>query len=103
MNIWKIACGVYIAICAIIDFLPSYGAPHFRYTGSDPDIQVWNIGYPLAFFIYDPKFGLQIAPIAFPVIGLQVILFCLVAGVHLTIRKGRTPSPTEPRKLGPVD
>lgn len=58
-------------ICLIVDVFPTYGSPHFRYTGSDPDRLVWNFGWPLAFFIYDDEWGWQVGPAAYLVIPVQ--------------------------------
>jgi hypothetical protein len=52
-----------VAGVAFVDFYPSFGQPHFRYRGADPNSHVWNIGWPLAWFIYDPrKAGLMFWP-----------------------------------------
>jgi|GEM_PF-3146864 len=61
-----------LLMCGMIDFLPHFGAPHFRYTGSDPALPVWNIGWPLALFVFDPRNGFHVGPIAVPVLGGQV-------------------------------
>ncbi len=48
-----VALIVLAAVFAILAFMPHWGAPHFRYTGSDPEHNVWNLGWPLATCIYD--------------------------------------------------
>ncbi len=73
------AAACYIAACLVLDLFPQYGPPHFRYTGSDPDVPVWNLGWPLAEFIYDPRHGLQVGPGAPLLIAAQcgVFVFCV--------------------------
>ena len=70
---------LYVVGCLVIDFLPSYGTPHFRYTGSDPQISVWNLGWPLAEFIYDSRSGLHWAPTAGPLLAAQIAV--LIIGI----------------------
>jgi hypothetical protein len=36
-----------------MDLYPEYGSPNFRYTGSDPEDEVLNMGLPVALFIID--------------------------------------------------
>ena len=81
----------YPLICAILDFLPHHGPPEFRYTGSDPARPVWNLGWPLAQFIYDPRYGLQIDPTAFALISAQCVLFlfCAVLVIFILRRHRR--------------
>ena len=71
--------GVYAFACLLMDLFPRHGPPDFRYTGSDPAIAVWNLGWPLAEFIYDPLSGLHVGPTAVPVVILQVfvLVFCV--------------------------
>ena len=88
-NRWTLVCALYLCICLVIDFCPSFGAPYFRYTGSDPSVHVWNLGWPLALAIYDSKSGLHVGPFAFIVIGLQAFLFSVVAGSILLKRRKR--------------
>ncbi|QDU53895.1 hypothetical protein [Aeoliella mucimassa] len=64
----------YVAICLAVDFIPHHGPPLFRYTGSDPEVHVWNIGWPLGTAIYDPRYGWHWGPEAFVVLPLQVVL-----------------------------
>ena len=58
---------------------PHFGAPHFRYAGSTPDQHVWNLGWPLATCIYDPKTSphLFVSPMAYiyAMIGLSLPTF----------------------------
>ena len=87
-NGWTYACVLYLVGCALVDLFPYFTAPHFRYTGSDPAIHVWNLGWPLALVIYDSQSGLHIGPLAVPILGLQLILFGVAVAVYL-IRKNR--------------
>ena len=68
---------LYVLGCLAIDLFPSYGPPQFRYPGSDPQTLVWNLGWPLAEFIYDPRSGLHTGPTALPIMTLQVVLLLL--------------------------
>ncbi len=47
--------GILILIFAVIDFFPWHWHPFFKYPGSDPRHYVWNIGFPISWFIYDDK------------------------------------------------
>ena len=55
--------------------------PHFRYTGVDPSVHVWNLGWPLATMIWDHRSGLHVGPFAYLlipglfVVGLTVFAF----------------------------
>ena len=80
-------CALYLISCAVVDLLPRFGAPYFRYTGSDPAIHVWNLGWPLAVAIFDPRSGFHIGPFAIPVLGIQLFVFGVAATVYLMIRK----------------
>lgn len=42
-----------LLVFGVIDLLPSYGPPFFRYTGSDPKHLVWHFGWPIPWVIYD--------------------------------------------------
>ena len=65
---WKAAVAVFVLTCLIVDVFPHHGVPHFRDTGSDPAYPVWNLGWPLALFIYDPGNGLHVGPFAYVVL-----------------------------------
>ena len=39
----------------VLNLFPHYGTAHFRYTGSEIEREVWNIGPPIALAIYDPE------------------------------------------------
>lgn len=61
--------GVLSVLILAVSLFPTLGPPHFRYTGSDPNRNVWNLGYPLATVIYDPAVPPHIfyGPVAFVV------------------------------------
>jgi hypothetical protein len=48
-----LALTVLAVVFVLLAFMPHWGPPHFRYTGSDPGHHVWNLGWPLATCIYD--------------------------------------------------
>jgi hypothetical protein len=71
--------GLLILICVVADFFPRHGAPDFRYTGSDPTHQVWNLGWPIALTICDSASGIHLGPFLYVVVPFQVVLVSLVA------------------------
>ena len=71
----------------LVDLLPTFGAPFFRYTGSDPSLAVWNFGWPLAELIYDRRSGFHIAPFMSLVLCLEVIGLFSVGYLSRTARK----------------
>jgi hypothetical protein len=79
---------VYIAVCLILDFVPHFGPPAFRYNGSDPLRYVWNFGWPLALFIYDPELGLQgfTFRVIFTTLLAQLFLLGVLTGIVAIIR-----------------
>jgi hypothetical protein len=79
----------YIAAGLLIDFLPRHARPDFRYTGSDPANLDWNLGWPLALFIYDPTHGLQVGPFAYPMLAFQSVVFAVGLIVVLAVRRLR--------------
>lgn len=72
--IWWAALIFYTVGCLLFDFYPKYGPPYFRYTGSDPSRQVWNLGLLGPSFIYDPAIGLLVGPLADVMVGAQLIV-----------------------------
>jgi len=76
----------YLAICLLLDLFPTHGPPHFRYTGADPDFSVWNLGWPLAMFIYDPRIGFQMSPLAPLLIGFQLFVYFVIVGLTLVVK-----------------
>ncbi len=79
--------GVFI----VIDFWPTYGAPFFRYTGSNPDEKVWNLGFPIAWFIYDdntlPHWFTAFPEMVMGIIGAQSAILLLIVIVPWLQRK----------------
>ncbi|MFO1485095.1 MAG: hypothetical protein U1F71_17175 [Verrucomicrobiaceae bacterium] len=73
------------AVFIVIDFWPTYGTPFFRYTGSNPDESVWNLGFPIAWFIYDdntpPNWFMSPSRVVYGLIGAQAVI--LLAGTLL--------------------
>lgn len=80
-RVWKAAVLVFVLACVAMNFFPHYGPPHFRYTGSDPAHEVWNLGWPLALFIYDPANGFHIGPSASIVLPAQLLILATIWGV----------------------
>lgn len=75
-NRWlKLAAIAFVVVCLLVDLLPRHTSPDFRYTGSDPSVPGW----PLALFIYDPKYGFQVGPFAYLMLPFQ--LGVLVVGL----------------------
>ncbi len=66
---------MYLTVCALVDFVPYFGPPSFRYTGSDPAFKVWNFGFPLASVIFDSRNGLHVGPLVWLAVLLQALLF----------------------------
>ena len=85
-NRWRLACVAYVVCCALVDLFPWFGGPFFRYMGSDPSVHVWNLGWPLALFIFDSRSGLHVGPFVGPMFGLQVVVFGLIARVYVMTR-----------------
>lgn len=79
----------FVVICLVVDFLPRLAAPAFRYTGSDPAIPVWNLGWPSTLFIYDPKYGFQVGPSAYLILPFQFIAFAVGLIVVAVVRRLR--------------
>ena len=84
---------VYITISLIIDFYPTYGRPHFRYTGSDPSIEVWNLGWPIATMIYDSTSGIHVGPFAYVFFPLQFVILAFSYALIMLLCKSRSPQP----------
>lgn len=77
-----------IVLILAIDFFPTWGPPEFRYTGSDPSRNVWNIGYPLALMIYDSKVtpSFVFGPFAVLVLPVQIFIVALIAVAPVIVR-----------------
>lgn len=80
-----IISAVVAIVLLVVLFLPWYGAPFFRYTGSDPERFVWNIGWPLAHFIYDPLHGLQVFPFWWVEAAIEVFVVSILFVVTLLL------------------
>lgn len=70
-----------VLLFLFMDLFPQRGAPAFRYSGSDPDRVVLNLGLPLPLFIYDEAKipPLAIGPFAQMLVPLQVLILGLVS------------------------
>lgn len=75
---WRRVAFALIIICIIADIFPRHGAPDFRYTGSDPAVDVWNLGWPLVLSIFDPRSGIHVGPFFYVVIPFQIAVISLV-------------------------
>ena len=93
----KVAVASYLLVCLTLDFFPRLGPPEFRYTGSDPTILVWNLGWPQALSIYDPRSGLHVGPSVYLVPPAQLIILlaamALVAVVRWAVNTARLSRP----------
>ncbi len=77
---WAPFLATYGLISLAADLFPTFGPPHFRYTGSDPAVHVWNLGWPVATAIYDSRSGIHVEPFAIMLVGgVQVGLLALIA------------------------
>ena len=77
---------LYVVACIVLDLIPNYGPPNFRYTGSDPSQNVWNFGWPLVSMIYDPHHGIQFGPLTAILVVLQVIGALMICTSGIVIR-----------------
>ncbi|HVY70622.1 MAG TPA: hypothetical protein VHH73_11885 [Verrucomicrobiae bacterium] len=98
--------GVLLGLFLLMDFYPRFGRTDFRYTGCDPAREVLNLGYPLAFFIYDKTIRppLVIAPLAQVFMPIQILVLGFVIAVphfsnwlsrHLSQSQATNSSPTK--------
>jgi len=71
----------FVIACAVIDLFPRYGPPDFRYTGSDPAHEIWNLGWPVALAIYDSQSGIHFGPFLYAIVPVQVVLAFLISVV----------------------
>lgn len=78
-----------VAACLTVDFFPSFGPPHFRYTGSDPATQVWNLGWPLVTAIYDKRSGLHVGPVGGVLFAIQAIGLAALTAVVIAASRTR--------------
>jgi len=80
---------VIVLVCLVMDLVPRQGPPDFRYTGSDPERTVTNIGWPLGLFIYDGDvsphwFG---GPFAYIIPPVQMVVALVVSVVVEVVRR----------------
>lgn len=75
---WQHIVGALILVCAVMDFFPRHGAPWFRYTGSDPAVEVWNLGWPMVLSICDQRSGLHIGPFLYVVVPFQLVVVSVI-------------------------
>jgi hypothetical protein len=45
-----------VALVLVLALVPRHGPPAFRYTGSDSETHVWNLGWPFATCIIDAAY-----------------------------------------------
>ena len=76
----------------VADFFPNFGRPYFRYTGSDPEHFVWNLGYPMVLFIFDKEHPPYIfhGPFVYGIVPLQLSVLSILCMVYLFIRRKKT-------------
>jgi hypothetical protein len=88
----KVAVASYVLACLLLDVLPRFGPPEFRYTGSDPTVPVWNLGWPLALTIYDARSGLHVGPDVYlvPLAQFLVLLAAMSLVAVVTWAAGMT-------------
>lgn len=84
--------GVFLLFC-LLDLIPRSGGPYFRYTDSDPEFKVWNLGWPVPLAIFDPRSGIHIGPFVYVIIPLQLLLIFLLAVIVLICER-RQPTAT---------
>jgi hypothetical protein len=90
---FSVRTAVCIALAfVVIDCFPKFGAPHFRYTGSDPAHHVWNLGWPFVLAIYDSRSGLHFGPFVYAVIPLQGFILMIITFVSAIRRRRRSSS-----------
>jgi len=82
-----LAAGLFILVSLLIDFFPRHAPPDFRYTGSDPTFIVWNLGWPLALFIYDSRNGFHVGPEADMMLPFQGFVFMVGMAIALIWRR----------------
>ncbi len=92
-----VALIVLAVVFAILAIMPHWGAPEFRYTGSDPAHGVWNLGWPLATCIHDSAHSphLFVGPFAYAyafsgAVGFSMLYAAFVAWNHRGTRRVST-------------
>jgi hypothetical protein len=74
---WSVLAALFVVVCLILDFFPYHGPPNFRFNGSDPSFEVWNLGWPLAMAIYDSRSGFHVGPVTIFVLPCQCAVLVL--------------------------
>ena len=74
---WQRTAVMFVIACVVVDLFPRYGPPYFRYTGSDPAHEVWNLGWPVGLIIYDSRSGIHLGPFLYVVVPFQAVLLSL--------------------------
>ena len=83
----RAAVGMTVLACTIMDLFPRLGPPAFRHADPDPGNPVWNLGWPLPLYIYDPGNGIYAGPATGPMLLGQLMLVTLVLIVCLRVRR----------------
>lgn len=78
---------IYIVVCMLINLFPNYGAPNFRYSGSDPAVNVWNFGWPFASLIYDFRSGFHVGPGVVLIVLAQSLILGVLGAIITVVRK----------------
>ncbi|MBY0263154.1 MAG: hypothetical protein K2Q20_12470 [Phycisphaerales bacterium] len=85
-----------VLLCGVVNFVPYYAPPNFRYNGADPSYRVWNFGFPFANAIYDDRNGLHDGPLAILLLPMQclglLVYGTLAVGLDLRAHYARTRS-----------
>jgi hypothetical protein len=65
----------FILLFIFLDFFPIFKNPDFRYTGSNPENFVWNIGAPYTLFIFDQKVSpyIFLSPLSYFIVFFQAL------------------------------
>ena len=82
-----LAFGLLLLVFAVLDVWPQWDRTSFRYTGSDPEREVWNLGWPLPLAIYDR--GLWIGPFAYVVLPGELAVAGVMLGLEAVRRRRR--------------
>ncbi len=82
----KLLVAAYLLACLVLDVFPRFGPPQFRYTGSDPAVSVWNLGWPMALGIHDARSGFHAGPSMYLVPPAQVFLLLLAFAIAAVVR-----------------
>ena len=78
--------------------VPRYGAPDFRYTGSNPNQHVWNFGWPIATCTFDSATMPYwfIGPFAYVFATAEAVLLVMAyAAIMLSNNRGFLKSRTK--------